>query len=157
MVRFGCVAFGAAAFGFAVLGVGLLACTPTLDDPTAIVSSPRLLAVQATPAEGALGASFTLTALYVGPNGPADPSGIDWATCWPKAPANRGPINAGCFVDASLGLAPSAAASSRRPFPRTRASSSAPTARPRNPGSRALDRPIRTRRWFLPAHPRKER
>jgi hypothetical protein len=83
------------------LGSVLLACTPTFDDQTAVVTSPRLLAVQATPAEGLLGASFTLTALYVDQNGPRDPSGIDWATCLLQKPLGEpGPINEGCFVDA---------------------------------------------------------
>jgi hypothetical protein len=85
----------------------LLSCTPNLADPTAIVSSPRLLAVQASPPEGALGASFVLTALYVDPNGPHDPSAIDWATCLLQKPLGEpGPINESCFVDASPDLVP---------------------------------------------------
>ncbi len=82
------------------------ACTPTFTDDTAIVSSPRLLAVQAEPPEGALGASFTLTALYVDQNGPHDPSGIDWATCLLQKPLGEpGPIAEACFTDASPDLA----------------------------------------------------
>jgi hypothetical protein len=82
-----------------------LACTPTFVDQTAIVSAPRLLAVQAVPAEGALGASFVLTALYVDQNGPHDPSGIDWATCLLQKPLGEpGPINESCFVDAAPDL-----------------------------------------------------
>ena len=84
---------------------GVAACTPTFVDETAIVSSPRLLAVQAVPAEGALGAGFTLTALYVDQDGPHDPSGIDWATCLLQKPLGEpGPINESCFVDASPDL-----------------------------------------------------
>jgi hypothetical protein len=87
------------------LGAALLACTPSFPDTTSIVSSPRLLAVQAVPAEGALGAAFTLTALYVDASGPSDPSGIDWATCVRQKPLGEpGPIDPGCFVDTSPDL-----------------------------------------------------
>lgn len=83
------------------------ACTPTFADDTAIVSSPRLLAMQAVPAEGPLGASFTLRALYVDGSGLHDPSAIDWATCLLQKPLGEpGPINEGCFVDASPDLLP---------------------------------------------------
>jgi hypothetical protein len=90
----------------AVIGT-VVACTPTFTDETAIVSSPRLLAVQAVPAEGALGTRFALTALYVDQNGPHDPSDIDWATCLLQKPLGEpGPINESCFVDASRELVP---------------------------------------------------
>ncbi len=89
------------------LGGALLACTPSFDDQTSIVSSPRLLAVQAAPAEGAVGASFSLTALYVDANGPRDPSTIDWATCLRQKPLGEpGPIDPGCFVDSGPDLVP---------------------------------------------------
>ncbi len=81
------------------------ACTPTFSDETSTVSEPRLLAVQATPAEAKLGEGFTMTALYVGPQGPANPSSLDWAICeLPKPLGDPGPINPSCFVDMSTGL-----------------------------------------------------
>src|SRR5215831_6260713 len=89
----------------ATLLAALVACTPTFGDETAIVSSPRLLAVQAVPAEAAPGASFALTSLYVDPNGAHDPSGIDWAICTLQKPLGEpGPINESCFAPASPDL-----------------------------------------------------
>jgi len=92
----------------ALVAVGFactLACTPTFSDQTSIVLAPRLLAVQATPAEAAQGSGFKMTALYVGPQGPVDPSALDWATCvLPKPLGDPGPINPACFVDVSSGL-----------------------------------------------------
>jgi hypothetical protein len=87
------------------LACAVSACTPTFSDETSIVSEPRLLAVQATPAEAKLGEAFTMTALYVGAQGPANPSSLDWAICsLPKPLGDPGPINPGCFVDVSSGL-----------------------------------------------------
>ncbi len=61
--------------------------------------------MQAVPAEGALGAGFALTALYVDQSGPHDPSAIDWATCLLQKPLGEpGPIDESCFVDASPDL-----------------------------------------------------
>lgn len=84
-----------------------LACEPSVDHTTSIVSGPRLLAVQASPAEAAAGASFTLTALYVDANGASDPSAIDWAACrTPKGLGQPDPVDPSCFVDASSALVP---------------------------------------------------
>ena len=84
-----------------------LACTPTFDDHTSMVTSPEILAVQAAPTEGPLGAVFALTALYVDSNGPRDASRLDWATCLRQKPLGEpGPIDPGCFVDASPDLVP---------------------------------------------------
>ena len=78
------------------------ACAPTFDDPTAMVSAPRLLAVQSIPAEAPAGAAFALTALYVGPEGAESGSGLDWATCLLQTPSDQpGPVNPGCFASAS--------------------------------------------------------
>ncbi|HEX4447996.1 MAG TPA: hypothetical protein VH044_14710 [Polyangiaceae bacterium] len=74
-------------------------CAPTLDDHTSIVTSPQVLAVQATPAEGSLGATFSMTALYVDANGPRDPSELGWAMCLKQKPLGEpGPLDPGCFV-----------------------------------------------------------
>lgn len=93
--------------GGALLVGAFAACTPTFTDDTAIVSGPQLLAVQAVPAEAAPGASFTMTALYVGPGGTEDPSSIDWAVCLLQNPlGDPDPIAPACFVDASSSLSP---------------------------------------------------
>ena len=82
-----------------VAGAALLSCAPTFPDTTSIVTSPQVLAVQASPAEGALGATFTMTALYVDASGPRDPSDLGWAMCLKQKPLGEpGPIDPGCFV-----------------------------------------------------------
>jgi hypothetical protein len=89
------------------LAVAFASCTPTFSDTTSIVAAPRLLAVEATPAEAAPGSPFAMTALYVGPGGPQDPSGIDWSICLLQKPlGDPDPISSACFVDASSGLSP---------------------------------------------------
>ncbi len=83
------------------------ACAPTFDDPTAIVSAPRLLAVQSVPAEVAVGDAFTMRALYVGPRGVQSASGLTWATCLLQAPSDQpGPVNPACFAAASRDVVP---------------------------------------------------
>jgi hypothetical protein len=92
-----------------VLGVASVfaACTPSFSDQTSLITAPRLLAIQAVPAEASPGSSFSMTALYVGPGGPADPSSLNWATCLLQKPlGDPGPFNPSCFVDASSGLVP---------------------------------------------------
>jgi hypothetical protein len=85
----------------------LAACTPTFSDDTAIVSGPRLLAVQADPPEAPTGKSFAMTALYVGPDGSESPSSIDWAICLlQNALGDPDPISPACFVETSSGLVP---------------------------------------------------
>ena len=93
-----------AAWSIALSGA-VVACTPTFSDTTSIVSSARLLAVQATPAEAAAGTTFGMSALYVGPDGPEDPSAIDWAICLLQNPlGDPDPIAPACFVDTSSSL-----------------------------------------------------
>jgi hypothetical protein len=82
-------------------------CTPDFGDTTSLVTEPRLLAAQGAPAEGATGSAFTVRALYVGPNGPADAGSIRWSTCLLQNPlGNPGSVNPACFADASAGLVP---------------------------------------------------
>jgi hypothetical protein len=48
-----------------------------------------------------------MTALYVGPDGPADPSSIDWAICLLQNPlGDPDPIAPACFVETSSNLSP---------------------------------------------------
>jgi hypothetical protein len=91
----------------ALLALALGACTPSFSDQTSIVQGPRLLAVQAVAPEAALGGSFALTALYVGPAGQEDPSALNWDTCLQQKPVGEpGPIAPVCFVDSSGDLLP---------------------------------------------------
>jgi hypothetical protein len=93
--------------GRIALSCVVLACQPTFSDDTSIVSAPRLLAVQATPAEAAPSKSFAMTALYVGPGGAQDPASIDWGVCLLQKPlGDPDPIAAACFAEASSGVTP---------------------------------------------------
>jgi hypothetical protein len=87
--------------------IALTACTPDFTDATSLVAAPRLLAVQAMPAEGATGSDFTLKTLYVGPDGGADAASVRWAECLLQKPlGDPGAINPECVGDASSGLVP---------------------------------------------------
>jgi len=78
------------------------ACAPTFDDSTSIISAPRLLAVQSTPAEAVAGGAFSLSALYVGPQGVQTAPQLDWATCLLQTPSDQpGPVNPACFGSGS--------------------------------------------------------
>jgi hypothetical protein len=90
--------------GLALAGA-LAACTPDFSDTISLVATPRLLAVQSIPAEGQTGSAFSLSALYVGPDGPADAGSMAWATCLLQNPlGDPGSVNPACFSDASTGL-----------------------------------------------------
>ena len=90
-----------------LLGGAFAACTPTFSDTTSIVSAPRLLAVQATPAEAAPGKTFSMKALYVDAGGNADAASIDWAICLLQNPlGDPDPIAPACFVETSSALTP---------------------------------------------------
>jgi hypothetical protein len=92
--------------GLALAGA-FASCTPTFGDATSTVTAPRLLAVQAVPAEAAPGSAFAMTALYVGPEGTQDPSSIAWTICLLQKPlGDPDPIAPACFADVSSGLSP---------------------------------------------------
>jgi hypothetical protein len=90
-------------FRVAVLAMGAAsACKPNLDDTVSIVTTPRLLAVQsendAGEAEFSAGATFGMTALYVGSRGDVAPSPLKWAFCnEPKPLAELGPVSPLCL------------------------------------------------------------
>ena len=68
-----------------VLGAMLSACTPEIVDTTPLIDRPAVLAAIASPAETRPGAPLALTALNVGPDGPA-PRALDWALCTARPP-----------------------------------------------------------------------
>jgi hypothetical protein len=89
----------------------VVACEPSLNETTFGVASPRILAVRSelvgdggAPTDFAevndqsgAGGSVSLTALYVGANGPIDGGPFDWAFCLARNPlANLGPVNPSC-------------------------------------------------------------
>jgi hypothetical protein len=94
-----------AALGLAATPAAWTACTSGFADATAIVTSPRLLAVQASPAEAPTGSSFALKPLYVGPSGPADASAIAWDLCLLQKPlGDPDPVNPACISGPKPGV-----------------------------------------------------
>jgi hypothetical protein len=86
-------------FTYAGVACALAACTPNFTDTTTNVSTPRLLAVAGSPAEGPPGSKFTLRALYDDGNGPADAGSVEWATCLLQKPlGDPGSVNPACFA-----------------------------------------------------------
>jgi hypothetical protein len=87
-------------FGFAVGCIS--ACVPEFEEDNSTITQPRVLAVQAVPAEAQEDEEITLTALVAAPTG--DPSAeIDWALCVQRKPlAELGPVDPAC-LDAHSG------------------------------------------------------
>lgn len=83
---------------FAALGCALTGCVPELLDETARVTSARVVAVRATPAESAEGENVTLDALVVGPVVSA-PVALDWSLCLDRKPLSElGPVSPRCLA-----------------------------------------------------------
>jgi len=85
---------------FAILS-GLCGCVPKVDDDLSLVSTPRLLAVQSTPAEAAQGAPVMLQALVASADGSLTPT-VTWYGCNERKPLTElGPVSPVC-LDPSL-------------------------------------------------------
>lgn len=83
--------------------LGLSACVPELDVDEAVVREPRVIAVQARPAEARPGEQVTYRVLYVDEDGRRESGDIRWFYCRaPKPLAELGPINRDC-LDGSSG------------------------------------------------------
>lgn len=61
-------------------------CTPSLGPSDSLVTSPRILAVRADPAEAAPGTRVTFTSLVGSPAGTVTSAGIEWSFCTAPAP-----------------------------------------------------------------------
>lgn len=82
------------------------ACDPGADDREFLVASPRLLAVAAEPAEAPPGASVRLSAIALGPSGPAADL-VGWGRCSRRKPlTDLGPVDPGCMLGAPAALVP---------------------------------------------------
>ena len=82
---------------FGLLLMLVAACVPDLEDTSALVAGPRLLAVAMDPPEASAGAQVVWRALDVTPEGPAARP-IDWALCQLRKPVSEaGPINPACL------------------------------------------------------------
>jgi hypothetical protein len=85
--------------------LGAVGCNPALSDTTSEVTAPRLIAVSASPAEAQPGGPFTLTALYVSPDGGADASTLSWAICLlPPQLGDPDSVNQDCVAERAQGL-----------------------------------------------------
>jgi hypothetical protein len=82
-----------------------LGCEPSLDQRTQEVTTPRVLAIRAEPAEAPPGGKVALTSLYVDANGDVTGGAMDWAFCLDRNPlANLDPVNPTCAAGAGAGL-----------------------------------------------------
>jgi len=74
------------------------ACVPDLDTDEALVSTPRVLAVVAEPAESRPGTAASYTALLVDEAGPREQGVLAWFYCLAQKPlAQLGPIDPQCL------------------------------------------------------------
>ncbi len=81
-----------------VFAVAALGCVPEFDDDLSTITAPRLLAIQATPAEAKPRAETTLRALVVGPDSVEQPD-PRFALCLARKPLSElGPINPECLT-----------------------------------------------------------
>ncbi|HWB76475.1 MAG TPA: hypothetical protein VG755_16020 [Nannocystaceae bacterium] len=78
----------------------LASCTSDVAVDLAVIDGPRLLAVAATPAEGAPDAQVRLRALWVDEHGARPDDDLSWALCLVRRPlAELGPIADACIDD----------------------------------------------------------
>jgi hypothetical protein len=81
-----------------LLMVLAIACEPTLDNTDSIVSTSRVVAVRADPAEAAPMAAVTYTALVVDSTGTLTVAPLDWAFCnEPKPLSELEPVSPDCL------------------------------------------------------------
>ena len=75
-----------------------LACVPDLDSDESTITEPRVIAIQADPAEAAPNTQVRYRALYVDQNGLRNDGELDWFFCTaPKPLAELGPISRACL------------------------------------------------------------
>jgi hypothetical protein len=79
--------------------LGFSACVPDLDVDESVVDEPRVLAIQAVPAEAAPDQPVTYRALYVDRGGTRSEGDLTWYFCTaPKPLAELGPIHRSCLT-----------------------------------------------------------
>ncbi len=89
----------------ALVALAASGCKPEFADIDAIVSSPRVVAVSATPAEAAPLVPVTFDALFVTPAGAGDPAGLSWAYCVARKPlTDEGTLAPECLAASSADL-----------------------------------------------------
>jgi hypothetical protein len=94
-----------ALFSLFTVSVLAVACVPEFGDDLALVGTPRILAVRATPAEARAGQPVTLTVLSVVPGGgPSTNDRTEWAMCLARKPLTElGPVAQECIDRFGIG------------------------------------------------------
>jgi hypothetical protein len=78
-------------------------CVPSLGPSDSLLTSTRILAVRADPAEAAPGTVVTFTALVAGPGGTVSGAGIDWSFCTAPEPlTDDNVVSNACLGSSSL-------------------------------------------------------
>jgi hypothetical protein len=91
----------------AFLLVFLVGCAPELDDRSSRITSQRVIALAAFPAEAPPSASVTLRGLYVDPQGELAMHESSWAFCVERKPLTElGPVAPSCLYAAGNGVLP---------------------------------------------------
>jgi hypothetical protein len=83
-------------------------CIPSLGPGDSLVTSPRILAVRAVPAEAVPGTKVTFTALVAGPGGTQD-AGVAWSFCTAPKPITQDNVVSNACVLGGDGLGDAAA------------------------------------------------
>ncbi len=74
-------------------------CRPSIEGRSSVVDSERVLAIRSEPVEARDNAPVKYQALFVGADGPADASALDWALCRARKPlAAPGFVAQACFA-----------------------------------------------------------
>jgi hypothetical protein len=76
-------------------------CIPSLGPDDSLVSSPRILAVRADPAEAAPGKMVTFTSFVAGPDGTISGAAITWSFCSAPKPLTEDNVVSSACLDAS--------------------------------------------------------
>ena len=91
--------------GIALFAGAALACVPSLGPGDSLITSTRILAVRADPAEATPGSKVTFTALVAGPGGTVTGADIDWNFCSAPKPLTEDNVVSNACLDSSSLLA----------------------------------------------------
>lgn len=97
------VSSGMAPLSLALCGVALCGgCVPDFDDELSLVTAPRVLAIQAEPAEAKPSEAVTLSVLIADPDPLAPPATASFALCVERKPLTElGPVSPACLGEPS--------------------------------------------------------
>jgi hypothetical protein len=94
---------GSARLAVLLLAVATATCAPSLGPGDALVTSTRILAVRADPAEASPGETMTLTSLVAGPAGTVTGARIAWSFCTaPRPLTDNDVVSSACMTTSAL-------------------------------------------------------